>query len=484
MIQKWMAECQSDHDSCLKPKVMPLPNRVIDVTPTDPVLVETKGQIGTYITLSHRWGTPAAFMTTEDNLSTHLVGMPWDTIPRNFQDAITFTRKLGMRYLWIDSICIVQNVSTMLEEMVLMSNIYSFAVLNISATTSPNCFAGFLHPREPIAIFDDKYLAPARYPWKVEIDQSVTNSRAWVLQERLLSQRIVHFARQQIFWECQTTVHAESGDDQANSDGFKRVLKDVGLPHGLNQNAGIFSDETKEGLHKRWYWLIEQYTMRGMSVFTDKLPAISALAREFSSKIKGEYKAGLFDNDLERGLLWYVTDPGKTIRPCTYRAPSWSWASLDAIVTVDPGWSCEQTFVSIVECKTSLKAGHDAFGEVESGFVSVSGPVEEFSSYTALKQFMSATYMDDADPEENATYLSMMVSSWTRDRDEELFDVRQYGYLPTIYQTTWGLVLRPTGRENEFVRAGIVMIPNIQSDPDDVHGTLKGHTRAKTVTII
>jgi len=113
LINIWIAECCHTHPPCQRQPLSPLPSRVIDVgseNPNkDPWLYETHGEHERYIALSHCWGTSQHFTTTIATLKARCEGMSWDSLPKTFQDAIFLTRALKIQFLWIDSLCIIQD---------------------------------------------------------------------------------------------------------------------------------------------------------------------------------------------------------------------------------------------------------------------------------------------------------------------------------------------------------------------------------------
>ena len=113
LIHKWISECESGHSGCQSQLLTPLPHRVIDVGSEhlnqNPRLYESNGELGQYIALSHCWGTAQHFTTEKKTLAERLSGMSWAVLPKTFRDAIFLTRKLGIRFIWIDSLCIIQD---------------------------------------------------------------------------------------------------------------------------------------------------------------------------------------------------------------------------------------------------------------------------------------------------------------------------------------------------------------------------------------
>lgn len=130
--QKWATTCAKHHKLCQRPNATPLPRRVIDVGHKEAFLIETRGQTGRYATLSHFWNYSRPLKTTSETLKSHLGRLVWNQLPNAFRESISLTRELGMRYLWIDSLCIVQDDDAEWEvESARMSSIYENSEITI-----------------------------------------------------------------------------------------------------------------------------------------------------------------------------------------------------------------------------------------------------------------------------------------------------------------------------------------------------------------
>ncbi|KAK3358712.1 heterokaryon incompatibility protein-domain-containing protein [Lasiosphaeria hispida] len=379
LIHGWIEDCLANHPQCNEkhfPNV--IPSRLIDVGPSDgtqePRLCEGPVQ-GQYIALSHCWGGSLPVQTTSSNIVQHKKSLPFSTLPKTFQDAVTFTRRLGIQYLWIDSLCIIQDsASDWRLESSKMAGIYGNALLSLAATLGVNSHSGFLSrtkdgvapiPIVPLAadgLPESEqnfwlYTFPTPKTWEAEVAASRWNGRGWTLQERLLSPRMLHVCSQQHFWECQTTTLAEGGrigdstlgdDSRVDERHFKRLLGDANViptpgPVHNYQNPELSSHmpdkplTEKENAFLRWHQIVVDFTARSLTKQSDKLVALAGLSEAWKSLVHDEYLAGLWRSDLTRGLLWQA-DRGRhaarlnTSRPSYHRAPSWSWASLDGEV--------------------------------------------------------------------------------------------------------------------------------------------------------
>jgi hypothetical protein len=227
-VQAWLKLCQETHKTCApqQPELALLPHRVIDVSANQIRLVETDKVEGQYVCLSHCWGTVLpSCRTTSETLASNKRNIAWDTLPETFQDAIDFTRRLGFEYIWVDSICIIQDDSTdWAWQSSCMASIYATAVVTLCATASSHDDGGCYSAPPPIwrphefristrdGIEYEVYmrcdLDQRHIP---EWHQASTNSyapnlplmsRGWTYQERPLSRRLVHFVAGEVMWEC------------------------------------------------------------------------------------------------------------------------------------------------------------------------------------------------------------------------------------------------------------------------------------------
>ena len=231
----WIVNCVDDHLECNreKPKGTLYPTRLIDVGQiedfSDVKLCKTSGigELAPYVTLSHCWGPEGlSFKLLEANLAAFEVQIPWDGMPKTFQDAIIFTRRLRehfeVKYIWIDALCIVQNSKKDWQrESSIMGDIYAQSFCNLAACIGSDSEGGLFSQRDPFASHACEVIAGPgsilgkyassgmahfavedREGYESEVASSTLLSRGWVLQELRLSPRIIYFTRQQLYWGC------------------------------------------------------------------------------------------------------------------------------------------------------------------------------------------------------------------------------------------------------------------------------------------
>ncbi|KAH7348953.1 heterokaryon incompatibility protein-domain-containing protein [Rhexocercosporidium sp. MPI-PUGE-AT-0058] len=362
---KWLKECLEKHEGCKSafPKSTFVPSRLIEIRGPDinnpGIRLQEKSSLPStvsYATLSHCWGSSMPFKLTLQNLDECKGNIPLRSLTKVFQDAIGFALHSGILYIWIDSLCIIQDSSKdWAFESSTMGDIYHRSILNIAATGFANGVNGLFVERDPnllIPIALDKdtrykqankgnyYLVDA-YVWKEGIDESPLCKRGWVAQERALSVRTLHFGKEQLFWECMcrnaSEVFPKGIQRGTMMQDPKRELEELGI--GLEVDR--LSVRTIRGMtleQQQWLPVIEIYTQCALTFAKDKLVAISGMARELSKDMKCEYLAGLWRRDLEHQLLWKAKKAHPATRKEDMRGPSWSWASVDGRIEI-PDWS-------------------------------------------------------------------------------------------------------------------------------------------------
>lgn len=196
-----------------------------DSDSTELELWETKSKTGElsngYVALSHCWGKPEKedkkrFCTTEENRQRRLKGFSMNELPKTFQDAVKVTRALGKQYLWIDALCIIQAIedtdeSDWKDEAGRMERVFGSAYCTIAATSAEDWKKGFLEWESTPRFVQDasgqwRYSGSNTTDYIKDVDAARLNQRAWVLQERVLSRRTIHFTESNMYWECGKAV--------------------------------------------------------------------------------------------------------------------------------------------------------------------------------------------------------------------------------------------------------------------------------------
>ena len=334
----WIQSCASTHIRCAMESYGIRPSRLIEIDGGDLHLCDFRN-IGVddlrYCALSYCWGTSKLLKTTTENISDHHLGIPMHDLPETVKDAILVTRKLGVKYLWVDSLCILQDSALdWAEECSKMGGYYQSAYVVLSALDSGGALEGFLRPRpEKNLTFSSargelriRAQPPAR---KQVFKNAPLNRRGWAFQERLLSTRILHFSRSELFWECQTLTAREGSLGTASCEVNSGLIVDSDgddLKASLC-NTGTDPFAVEDGAFALWYRIVKLYSRKTLTHSSDKMAAITGIAAKIAEKENAQYRLGLWEQDIH-GLTWSKADTAKRLEAF----PSWSWLSWDGPV--------------------------------------------------------------------------------------------------------------------------------------------------------
>jgi hypothetical protein len=297
------------------------------------------------------------------------------------------TRALGYEFIWIDSLCIIQDSKDdWNHEAPLMQSVYREAAFNIAATASANGDGGLFRSREVPRI--ERTLVRSTWEdgsshvyqiyhedfWRNAFEGQPLMERGWVVQELILAPRVLHFNEGQMFWQCYGTTSCE-----AYPEGVPAELSvgSVSRNDILDILAHVHDDSssgTNELALRLWSQVVKQYTTCKLSCPRDKLVAVAGVARIVQEAIRDEYCAGLWAHSFPTQLLWLSSSDKPQPQP--YRAPSWSWASVDSIVTTGhyekAPFEDVKILVNIISHEV-VTVTHDRFSEVISGIIRLSG---------------------------------------------------------------------------------------------------------------
>jgi hypothetical protein len=489
-----------------------------------------------YVTLSHCWGGLVSHRLLDTNFESYSQGIPVEDLPKTFRDAVYFAASLeDVDYIWIDSLCIIQgNKLDWEKESTKMHRVYSNSFLNISATAAPSSHGGLfkngrfeLLGEEEVAVHIeglprayDRDKAPrclherGRFFtrrckivdssfWDNQVDRGQVNTRGWVLQERLMSPRVIHFCHDQVGWEC-SCRHAPqpttaNGKQRPNASGERSRYSDIieGIRQRLlNAEPGAHTElSTRHSPFDLWAAVVNAYTKTRLTVPSDKLVALAGLARIISEATDCAYIAGLWRSQLVSQLLWYVepafdqrdrsfSNPGTFDR--TYRAPSFSWAAIDVtghgITYAKVANQKLYVTVETASVEPLSEDGTDTFGMVSNAQITLHGKLHK-ARLTAIPNNRFAWRLVgrgelDAEPHTN-NYIDCPL------RDTDCIDepTAHVYILPVAEEITYGgtsanvylkcLILRATGERGMFKRVGITKL----SQPMDRKAMMKVETR-------
>lgn len=329
LAKRWLQTCSKNHNACKGCENNRMPTRLLALGEGGLRLVTTTGWDTAYrpqyATLSHCWGGIDFLKLTTTTLELFKKSIPLEQLTKTFRDTIAVVRKLGILYLWIDSFCIIQDSSEDWEtEATLMSSVYGSSTITIAAAGAVNGNSGlFLQPEGYVGkVHIDVPTDSGAQSWDIvapsihetSVSKSALSKRAWAVQERLLSPRILYFTDKELFWECGSLLACESFPER--------------LPAECCRSRYFL--KKGQSFSGTWSIVVQLYTQANLTFGSDKLVAISGIARIAQKENNDNYLAGMWRNEMEAQLCWHLegsgTRPAPT-EPC--RAPSWSWASID-----------------------------------------------------------------------------------------------------------------------------------------------------------
>lgn len=355
-ILSWATQCDSK-TNCrqrLASKSAHLPVRLLHILGLDDEsrvqLVSGEGYLppdSNYIILSHCWGGLCNLQLCAQTKERLNRGVPLSSLPRTFRDACQVTFLLGVRYIWIDSLCIVQDdLADWHREAPRMCSYYRSAWLCICALDSPNSEGGLFSHRELVtSVATYAYSARRRYGLEnaltvhrrydpfIKAERGVANSRGWIFQERVLAPRTVFFGRDDIYWECACFALSD-----LNPSGFIRY-RDKVTTNSIRKKIGELKKSTNPSRYdyfqeRLWHSVVERYASANLTYGKDRLIALAGIAQFVCEKLEDSYFAGLLGQHLVESLCWIplvsqIYNPEDLVTKTNDIAPSWSWAKLN-----------------------------------------------------------------------------------------------------------------------------------------------------------
>lgn len=370
LARRWTTRCLDSHRRCDLERQPFYPTRLLSIAADTIQLVITEGwpDRPLYATLSHCWGKIEFDTLKSNNIEDLKHGIKNRYLSKTFADAIKIARFVGLNYLWIDSLCIIQdNIKDWDIEAGRMASVYGGSSLNIAASSAKNGTEGcFLKPQYHGGGFRARVCISGRTEiheftsgneYKRSVTQSHLATRAWTVQEKILAPRTLHCGDQGFFWECRSHMASEYFPDGFCKDGgFPRLAHASVLPDDWNPRSA-------------WRAIKNWYSGCDLTQSGDKLIALSGVVRSFQDKTRGRYFAGLWRHSMEEELCWRPLDPRQ--RPA-YRAPSWSWAAVDGPVSTKlVGSKYDDIVYANVHSVSVMNAGGNTLGAVIHGTLSL-----------------------------------------------------------------------------------------------------------------
>ncbi|KAI3343317.1 heterokaryon incompatibility protein-domain-containing protein [Ustulina deusta] len=402
LARQWLQECQTSHAKCQNVSQTFMPLRVLRIcngcgSCDFHVALETavtNRPIEPFAALSYCWGGDQPYKTTKARMQSGDMSLSWHKLPKSLQDAVKTTAALGLVCLWADSLCIIQDdEGDKALQIANMARIYSQATVTIIASRASRAVDGFvgeinltsqtqLATRLPFRCSGANLTVGSAYLTVIKGSRDSSepiDSRAWTLQERYLSNRVLEFGSRQTRWTCASSPASAIAATRSYTDGWKwdknpeDHTSQIMYLHGdlvadLKELATQNSSTAwaREWLHSRWQTVLSEYTPRLLSVPTDRILGISGVAETFLAHFRKEgrdeneeYLAGIWKSSLPSLLYWHAdaTEVTKSSKPQqgkvgirselppgpeVYQGPSWSWVGVNCHVLFIFGRACDR----------------------------------------------------------------------------------------------------------------------------------------------
>ncbi|KAF5695402.1 hypothetical protein FDENT_485 [Fusarium denticulatum] len=475
----WINACETEHDHCPQRHSAALPKRALRIANDEVSLYisqkedeQTEDQ--RYVALSYRWGSDLPLRLTKDTMDDFIKGRPISELPETLQDAVCISRNLGFKFIWIDALCIVQDdENDWAEQSALMADIYRYSSLNLCAADSAGCGSGMVEMaaphlmeiaaattrstdtgfRESVVLVGGP-ISTAVIDW----DRCGLLSRGWVFQEGLCSPRGLYVSRRHgLWWDCGTMIdmidsHESilTGDTDHAFDPRTERRSFLSLTNLSNHHYMAIRD-----FSFTWYDWMEEFTSKYLTRITDRLPAVAGMASYVASLSGMKYRAGLWEEDILRGLMWRSSSSGHAKR-VPGGASTWSWASITGPVYYDKFFTMRVDHRGEIDRRAELdlditdttveEEQADSFGNVRRGEIKAFG-VLKHAATMLLRELWKPKWEFDVQPTE--------PEADVLERCQVLRLARAYrnkqGTCPVVYF----LIIRETGRrENEYQRVG------------------------------
>ncbi|KAM7203907.1 hypothetical protein V8F33_001878 [Rhypophila sp. PSN 637] len=452
LVCRWLSTCLKEHPRCGSGAAARLPTRVLDVglVASDPVkLYASQGEDARYICLTYCWGNAQFIKTTKETLEDHQKNIQFDLFPQTFRDTILIARALGIRYVWIDSLCIIQDDSA------------DWAHESMAPGWAKSPTSGCFPPSEKGLEVESVLAREVFHFYKRSVasrdDHFPLLARPWTYQERILSPRILYFSGHESIWDCRDVRICECGgarhvENELNKGGFYNLVSDQQ------------SLDNKAYNHRQlWRTMVTEYTTHQLSHLSDRLPAILGLANEMQHRRKSEYLAGLWRDTLIQDMCWRKVissppptrkvDKGRLRTPLNQqRAPTWSWGSVDHPIEFIPWtfkpWQKVLHYPIILDVQVPLPnstriANHSGFVELKSSLVPIR-PQHEFNSLLSYFSYLEVAGC--------SFFFYVDMTSAT-------YDSRECYLMPlmSVDDAFCGLIVKPwNGSSEDMIRVGLV----------------------------
>ena len=494
----WLRDCLASHRLCSQiPDVdFAPPTRVIDIglrdgKPFPRLYLSSSGDLNMkYVALSHCWGKTKTAILKKHMLRTMTRGIDWSWLPKTFQDALLVTRRLGFRYLWIDSLCIIQDSrEDWIKESGTMQNVYANCVLTIAASWGKDSRTGLFIERKPLnqqpcRIFGNActgcYIQPnltdASKTAK-EANPESLEKRAWAVQEKLLPARILSYRSFELQWDCLESHASESWPtglrkrtQMLKAGGFRRymqygpentALREISL---LKTRSGRLGLNFMDSFYPHWHDILRKYSRAKLTYRSDVFVAFSGITKNIEKWTGLTNIFGIWKELLPVDLLWVcMIRSGKASRSSL--CPTWSWASL---VDVDVGMltflsgfglvsrdAFDERYPVLISARTISLDQHSATSESHMT-IEIQGPVFCDKVLPPSDDLLSGSCSILKGLEQSRVYLDPLGDHAVEDVFCLVIVERKKSDLASVGIKRLGLILaRPDREKEDYIRIGV-----------------------------
>lgn len=359
LARTWSHQCLVEHPKCPNYEPKWMPTRLVEIVSAESVrIVDTKGLSSpvSYYALSYCWGTSPVLTTTRAKLAGFKMNISFETLPLTIRDTITVVNRLGGRYLWIDSICIVQDdMEDWEREAQTMCDVYQNAYITIVALGATGATEGLFGRRDPLAgrncILPNKNNISRIVTAPEVLDRSfgafsasTLQTRGWTFQERALAPRKLLFASY-IFWECTSTFEEEIPNHAwQRTNLFNRRFLPLPQVMRVDFEPNHLGYYTVPDFLMHWYEDLQDFSGRNLTKPTDRLVAISGVIKYIERNVSMKSYYGMWMDIIVIDLLWKHSGWSERLQRLI-DVPTWSWASL--MGRVAPAFDVKRPFVPV-----------------------------------------------------------------------------------------------------------------------------------------
>ncbi|EWZ36568.1 hypothetical protein FOZG_10561 [Fusarium oxysporum Fo47] len=470
-IQSWIKECVGTHEGCRsqiqdQSASFTCPKRLLDLSNGTLVLRENLGQNLRYACLSHCWGKINIVKTTTQTIGSFKTEVPLDQLSKTFRDAVDICRGLGIIYLWIDSLCIIQDSpEDWREQAAQMADVYQHSFLTIAATKSHDgsqgCFSETSHQyvAKLLPGYQDIYVrqrAPLFPDHWTQLDKNNNYpllNRAWIYQEMRLSPRVLHFCNEEVIWVCRNSQRSETG------------CNDMDYNDGKSFKPTLFACVDKAPRDKdqfTWHRSVQEYSRLNVTYESDKTIALAGVAQRMQHIRPGDrYLAGIWEKHLPLDLLWMVWPTPEVRKPRLSRYPSWSWASVSSQIMWDGIWSPLRSVT--VRDVSYISDGPSHMGDCSTSSITLQAPLIDVKSLLSTQvtpmRVWNGKISNTVTPLEDIRVEELCVNDYKPDSPSD-------GSAPTGWPPAIGGFVIPLGVnvEGNFTFCGIHVVKKLGSD--------------------